>query len=167
MCERNEQEIAEHLMKDFSDFIKGCAEKYNVGHGMFIVSLSPDNADTMVGSAFGNVKTYDEKVEKRMREVALQTIEGSSESAMKRKTELENKKKQIAEKVADVVTQMMSLEEKKQRAWELAKKANIIVDGKLNKKALEDFVDKVGGDKNELEDFTKIMKEMVEDHKDD
>ena len=170
MSERTEKEyqkIANKLMSEFSDFIQHCAEKYGVGHGMFIISLEKDNADAMIGSVFGNTATYNKHIEERMLEVAKQTIEGSSIAAKERNAKKERVAKKIADKVTEIAEQIVEIEDKKEKIWELANQFEIVKDGEINKEKLTKVVENNGGTKEEADDFANILKEMIEEYKED
>ena len=84
MKRMSDREVAEKVLSEFNDFVKGVHNEYGVGAGMFIISLEEDNMDTLVGSVFGNVRKWDKHWEDRLMDCAKETIEGATSSAKER-----------------------------------------------------------------------------------
>ena len=97
MKRMSDKEVAEKVLNEFNDFVKGVHNEYGVGAGMFIISLEEDNMDTLVGSVFGNVRKWSEHWEDRLKDCAIETIEGATRSAKERCEDCDRKVKDIDE----------------------------------------------------------------------
>lgn len=167
MCERNEKEVANKIMKEFSKFVAKCSEEYGMGTGMLVVSTSNKNADAMIGTIFGNASTFDKHTEKRLREVAKETLDGSIEAAKKKTEQNNDLAKQLADKVVELAENIAKLESKKEKAWEIAQKEGLIVDGEVDEEELAKFVKRNDGSEKDVKDFKHILEGLIEEHKED
>lgn len=126
MKRMTDREVAEKVLSEFNDFVKSVHSEYGVGAGMFIISLEDDNMDSLIGSVFGNVRKWGKHWEERLKDCAIETIEGATRSAKERCEDY----KKIDE-----------------RTIELAEKLGILKDGKIDmeelKKCAEDCDRKV------------------------
>lgn len=166
----NEQAKAngEKIRGEMADFIKHLHEKYGVGHGCIVMEL---NDEVTMGSLFGDIKTFDEETEKSLMDAMKSTIEGGAKEAKRqydeKKSEIDEVKKKIAEKVADIVCDMLTLDEKKAKAWKIAKEMEFVKDGKIDEAKLAELVKKNGGDDKEYETAKSVLQELIEEHKDE
>lgn len=175
MRERNEEEIANKIMKEFSKFVAKCSEEYGMGTGMLVVSTNRKNADAMIGTIFGNASTFDKRTEERLRDVAIKTLDGSIEAAKevnaKKKKEKEKHNKDLAEQLADKVVELAEniaeLARKKEKAWEIAHEEGLIVDGEVDEEELANFVKRNNGSEKDVKDFKRILEGLIEEHKED
>ena len=145
MKRMSDKEVAEKVLSEFNDFVKSVHAEYGVGAGMFIISLEEDNMDTLIGSVFGNVRKWDKHWEDRLKDCAIQTIEGATNSA---KEQCEERKK---------------IDE---RTIELAKKLGILdEDGEIDmdelKKCAEDCDRKV----KDIDEIANNLKKIVDRNK--
>lgn len=126
MKRMTDREVAEKVLSEFNDFVKSVHSEYGVGAGMFIISLEDDNMDSLIGSVFRNVRKWGKHWEERLKDCAIETIEGATRSAKERCEDY----KKIDE-----------------RTIELAEKLGILKDGKIDmeelKKCAEDCDRKV------------------------
>ena len=144
MKRMSDKEVAEKVLNEFNDFVKGVNAEYGVGAGMFIISLEEDNMDTLVGSVFGNVRKWSEHWEDRLKDCVIETIEGATRSAKERCEDY----KKIDE-----------------RTIELAEKLGILKDGKIDmgelKKCAEDCDRKV----ENIDELANNLKKVVDRNK--
>lgn len=144
MKRMSDKEVAEKVLSEFNDFVKGVHSEYGVGAGMFIISIEEDNMDTLVGSVFGNVRKWDDHWEDRLKDCAIETIEGATRSA---KEQCEERKK------IDV------------RTIGLAEKLGILKDGEIDmdelKKCAEDCDRKV----KDIDELANNLKKVVDRNK--
>ena len=145
MKRMTDKEVAEKVLSEFNDFVKSVHSEYGVGAGMFIISLEDDNMDTLVGSVFGNVRKWDKHWEDRLKDCAIETIEGATRSAKKQYEDY----KKIDE-----------------RTIELAKKLGILdEDGEIDmdelKKCAEDCDRKV----KDIDELANILKKVIDRNK--
>lgn len=167
MCERNEKEVADKIMSEFSKFVAKCSKEYGMGTGMLVVSTSNKNVDAMIGTIFGNASTFDKRTEERLREVAKQTLDGSIEAAKNKKEQNNDLAHQLADKVVELAENIAKLESKKERAWEIAQEKGLVVDGKVDEEELAEFVKRNNGDEKDVKDFKRILEDLIEEHKAD
>ena len=145
MKRMSDKEVAEKVLNEFNDFVKSAHSEYGVGAGMFIISLEDDNMDTLVGSVFGNVRKWDKHWEDRLKDCAIETIEGATRSAKERCEDY----KKIDE-----------------RTIELAKKLGILdEDGEIDmdelKKCAEDCDRKV----KDIDEIANNLKKVIDRNK--
>ena len=107
MKRMSDKEVAEKVLQEFNDFVKSVHSEYGVGAGMFIISLEEDNMDTLIGSVFGNVRKWSEHWEERLKDCAIETIEGATRSA---KEQCEERKK-IDERTIELAEKLGILDE--------------------------------------------------------
>lgn len=120
MKRMSDKEVAEKVLSEFNDFVKSVHSEYGVGAGVFIISLEDDNMDTLVGSVFGNVRKWGKHWEDRLKDCAIETIEGATRSAKERCEDY----KKIDE-----------------RTIELAEKLGILKDGEIDMDELKKCAD--------------------------
>lgn len=167
MCERNEKEIADKIMGEFSKFVEKCSKEYNMGTGMLVVATNNKNTDAMMGTIFGNASTFDENTEKCLREVAKETLDGSVKAAKERAKEKNDIAHKIADKVVEIAEQLAELETKKAKVWDIAHEMKLIKNGKIDTDKLAKFVKRNNGNEKDVENFTQILEEMIAEHKED
>ena len=145
MKRMSDKEVAEKVLSEFNDFVKSVHSEYGVGAGMFVISLEDDNMDTLVGSVFGNVRKWNKHWEDRLKDCAIETIEGATKSAKEQCEE----RKQLDE-----------------RTIELAKKLGILdEDGEIDmdelKKCAEDCDRKV----KDIDEIANNLKKVIDRNK--
>ena len=141
MKRMSDKEVAEKVLSEFNDFVKGVHNEYGVGAGMFVISLEDDNMDTLVGSVFGNVRKWGEHWEDRLKDCAIETIEGATRSA---KEKCEDYKK---------------IDE---RTIELAKKLGILKDGEIDMEELKKCAEDCGRKVKDIDELANNLKKVVD-----
>lgn len=145
MKRMTDKEVAEKVLREFNDFVKNVHSEYGVGAGMFIISLEDDSMDTLVGSVFGNVRKLDKHWEERLKDCAIETIEGASSSAKER---LEDYKKLDGQTI------------------ELAKKLGIInEDGEIDMDELKKCAEDCGRKVKDLDEIANALKKIIDRNK--
>lgn len=152
------EQKGEAIKKELSEFVQHIHEKYGIGHGCLILEI---NEDVTMGTLFGNVRTFDADTERKLLDSAKRTIEGGAKEAQK---QFDTKKEEIAEKVAQVVCDLLSLDEKKEKSYHIAVKEGIIVDNKVDCDKLADFVKRTNGNQDDYDGFKKVLEELCEEH---
>lgn len=150
----------EAIKKELADFIKHIHAEYGIGHGCLVLELSED---VTMGTLFGDIKTFDANTERELLDSAKRTIEGGAKEAQK---QFDTKKEEIAEKVAQVVCDLLSLDEKKEKTYHIAVKEGIIVDNKVDCDKLASFVKRTSGSQDDYDEFKKVLEELCEEHED-
>lgn len=142
----SDKEIAEKVMEKFSKFVKSIHDEYDVGAGMFIISLEEDNVDTLIGSVFGNVRKWDDHWEERLKNCAIETIAGATRSA----------KEQCEER------QKMD-----ERTIKLAKKLGILTeDGKIDMDELKKCAEDCGRKVKDLDELANDLQKIIDRNED-
>ena len=141
MKRMSDKEVAEKVLSEFNDFVKSVHDEYGVGAGMFIISLEDDNMDTLVGSVFGNVRKWGKHWEDRLKDCAIETIEGATRSA---KEKCEDYKK---------------IDE---RTIELAEKLGILKDGEIDMDELKKCAEDCGRKVKDIDELANNLKKVVD-----
>lgn len=159
--DKSVEEKGEAIKKELSDFIKHIHTEYGIGHGCLVMEISEG---VTMGTLFGNIKTFDENTERVLLDSAKRTIAGGAKEAQK---QFDTKKEEIAEKVAQVVCDLLSLDEKKEHSYRIAVKEGIIVDNKVDCDKLADFVKRTNGSQDDYDEFKKVLEDLCNEHKED
>ena len=145
MKRMSDKEVAEKVLSEFNDFVKSVHSEYGVGAGMFIISLEDDNMDTLVGTVFGNVRKWDKHWEDRLKDCAIETIEGATRSAKERCEE----RKQLDE-----------------RTIELAKKLGILdEDGEIDMDELKKCAEDCDRKMKDIDEIANNLKKVIDRNK--
>ena len=145
MKRMTDKEVAEKVLSEFNDFVKSVHSEYGVGAGMFIISLEDDNMDTLVGTVFGNVRKWDKHWEDRLKDCAIETIEGATRSAKERCEE----RKQLDE-----------------RTIELAKKLGILdEDGEIDMDELKKCAEDCDRKMKDIDEIANNLKKVIDRNK--
>ena len=158
--DKSVEEKGEAIKKELADFIKHLHKEYGIGHGCVVMEISED---VTMGTLFGDIKTFDANTERELLDSAKRTIAGGAKEAEK---QFETKKEEIAEKVAQVVCDLLSLDEKKDKSYKIAVKEGIIVDNKVDCDKLASFVKRTSGNQDDYDEFKKVLEELCEEHED-
>lgn len=129
MKRMTDREVAEKVLSEFNDFVKSVHSEYGVGAGMFIISLEDDNMDSLIGSVFGNVRKWGKHWEERLKDCAIQTIEGATNSAKEQceeRKELDERTIELAEKLGILKDGEIDMEELKKCAEDCDRKVKDI-----------------------------------------
>ena len=145
MKRMSDKEVAEKVFSEFNDFVKSVHSEYGVGAGMFVISLEDDNMDTLVGSVFGNVRKWNKHWEDRLKDCAIETIEGATKSAKEQCEE----RKQLDE-----------------RTIELAKKLGILdEDGEVDMDELKKCAEDCDRKMKDIDEIANILKKVIDRNK--
>ena len=145
MKRMSDKEVAEKVLSEFNDFVKSAHSEYGVGAGMFVISLDDDNMDTLVSSVFGNVRKWGKHWEDRLKDCAIETIEGAARSAKERCEDY----KKIDE-----------------RTIELAKKLGILdEDGEIDMDELKKCAEDCDRKMKDIDELANNLKKVVDRNK--